>query len=122
MCTQGEVCKGRAACVGDNGEDWRGEMAGKEEGMRVRWPIWSNIGAISSPFTTLGSGIMLSVLMYHHMFTAQTVWRDCAFFGFNWSGSAIRPKEKHILLFLLTPQCTKDHNIATVECTSDQYN
>lgn len=37
----GGVWWGWTACVGDNGEDWRGVMAGKEQGLCVKWPIRS---------------------------------------------------------------------------------
>lgn len=40
-CMQGGVWWGWTACVGDNGEDWRGEMSVEQQGMRVKWPIQS---------------------------------------------------------------------------------
>lgn len=82
-------------------------------------------GAINSLFTTLGSGMSVSARV-PRVHCPDSIERLLFFrtFVLNWSGSAMRPKEKHIpsLLFLFTPQCPKDHNIATVECTGDQYN
>lgn len=67
----GGVWWGWTACVGDNGEDWRGVMAGSWEGARiVREMADSERNAIREPLTTQGCGIRASLLMYH-MFTAR---------------------------------------------------
>lgn len=124
IARRGGVWWGWTACVGDNGEDWRGEMAVEEQGMCVKWPIQSVM--------QLGARLPLRVVVSERL----SSWTTCSLpapHGDTTTSALLyligrgQPRDlkrspRSLSPHSLTPQCTKGHNIATVQYTGDQYN
>lgn len=89
--------------------------------MCARWPIWSVLEQLAA-CSPLWDQVCLSSCTTCSLNTQYGETVLLCTFVLNWSGSAMRPKVKHIpSLLLLNPRCTKDHNVAAVERTGDQY-